>query len=1024
MKHLNKIFGIVLTAAIAASMLVVSALPVSAADNAWTEFKVPAMSKLTASGFLTKGIDGALYAYTNTVAAGAKLSKSVDGGRTWTSVTTPGAAALTAIATSPSEANVVYVATAAAVWKSVDGGATFAAQPVGAIAGTTSLAVGLLGGSYKVFAGTNAGVFLFDEGVALNNNFVLFGGTGGNVLDVKLSPTFNTAAGIYALFTTATGVEVRVSTGGAWQTTSAQIAAAAIPTAGEIGFSSDFNLANTPVLFVGFNGANGGVFRTIVAGTSMGGTEIGTLSDVVTIDVTGSGVFGGAVTIVAGTGTGAVSITSNAGVSGLTAAAKNVTGGTPAFVALANDYATSGTVFVLTAATAADFDETGFSISTDKAANFVQVSLLDSTIANIDGTAFAANGDIYLVSTGAAGAPVPGAGDAFTLSSVLGAGDVTVTGAVSIVAGAGATVVGNVITFTAANGIATVTATAAGNVTWTNGTATDTVATETVDANASMTVGASGVAFAVDMNPTTPPGAKSLWRNMGGKWDRLATGAVAFDKISVSPNYATDKGVYYVVGNTIWASSNNGVSFAATTAAPAAISSYVILDTATFVVASGADIYRTTNSGFIWNVVSTADAAMLVRSSDATTLAAVTAAGDVFTSADLGATWKAALSTGVALAGVSAVTFQNGSNTVLWGTTATGGISKLDLAATTVAWTARTGIPAALTNGVGIASGIAATPVVYVLDAAGSLTRLITDASQAENIAAEATVTAASKLSIVPAAGGNTLWAVTATKLFTFKDTIAIIVPNVAVPSFTTSRANVTFDAVPGATDYAVFVSAGSSAQKDYFTATTVGTVVVDKTARTATVTGLTDDTTYTVSVFAKTPFTSIVGSKTFATQPVTPGSGIPQAVFPAPAATGISINPGFQWTPVDNATSYTIEVSTSNTFATLVGTKQTTTVNAFAWTTPALAYNTSYYWRVVAITPTGTSDPVVSVFTTMTAPPPTGTTQPPVTVTNTTVTLTTPTEATPAYIWAIIGIGALLVIVVIVLIVRTRRVA
>ncbi|XUX00276.1 MAG: hypothetical protein TUN42_10385 [Dehalogenimonas sp.] len=914
MKHLNKIFGIVLTAAIAASMLVVSALPVSAADNAWTEFKVPAFSKLTASGFLTKGIDGALYAYTATVADGNKLSKSVDGGRTWTSVATPGNVALTAIATSPSEANVVYVATATAVWKSVDGGATFAGQPVGAIAGTTSLAVGLLGGSYKVFAGTATGVYLFDEGVALNNNFVLFGGAGGNVLDVKLSPTFNTAAGIYALFADGT---LQVSTGGAWLTPAAVVKAGAF-TAGEIGFSADFNLTNNPVLFVGLNTAAGGVFRTIVTGTSAGGTQIGTITDVVTIDVTGSGVFGGAVTIVAGTGTGTVSITSNAGVSGLTATAKNVTGGTPAFVALANDYATSGAVCVLTAATAADFDETGLSLSTDKAANFVQVGLLDSTIANINGTAFASNADIYMVTS---------------------------------------------------SGVDT-----------------------------------------------------SLWRNMGGKWDRLATGAIAFDKISVSPNYATDKGVYYVVGNTIWASANNGVSFAATTAAPAAISSFVVLDTATFVVASGADIYRTTNSGFIWNVVSTADAAMLVRSSDATTLAAVTAAGDVFTSADLGATWKAALSTGVALAGVSAVTFQNGSNTVLWGTTATGGISKLDLAATTVAWTARTGIPAALTNGVGIASGIAATPVVYVLDAAGSLTRLITDASQGENIAAATGVTAASKLSIVPASGGNTLWAVTATKLFTFKDTIAIIVPNVAVASFTTTTANVTFDAVAGATDYAAFVKAGSAAQKDYFTATTVGTVVVDKDARTVKVTGLTADTTYTVSVFAKTPFTSIVGSKTFSTQPTV--VDVPKDLAPAAGATGVAITPGFQWGAIPGATSYTIEVSTVPTFATLVGTKQTTPVPAFAWTTPALAYNTTYYWRVVTITPTGSSDPTVSVFTTMLAPPPTGTTQPPVTVTNTTVTLTTPTEATPAYIWAIIGIGALLVIVVIVLIVRTRRVA
>lgn len=302
MKHLNKIFSVLLTAAIAVSMLI-AAVPVGAADNAWTEFKVPAMSAYTASGLLTKGIDGALYAYTNTATANTNsLTKSTDGGRTWTSVKTPGAvagaAAITAIATSPSEANVLYIATAAGVWKSIDSGATFAALPVGTVpAPVTSLAVGLLGGSYKIFAGTGIGVYLFDEGVSLNNQFVLFGGLVAPVLDVKLSPTFNTAAGIYALTTGGSGAQVWVSTGGAFAATPADIASGG-STVGEIGFSADFNVTSTPVLWVGVNGANGGIFRTTLGGT---GFHLGNVLPVATIDVTGSGVFGGAVTIVAGT---------------------------------------------------------------------------------------------------------------------------------------------------------------------------------------------------------------------------------------------------------------------------------------------------------------------------------------------------------------------------------------------------------------------------------------------------------------------------------------------------------------------------------------------------------------------------------------------------------------------------------------------------------------------------------------------------------------------------------------------------
>ena len=181
-------------------------------------------------------------------------------------------------------------------------------------------------------------------------------------------------------------------------------------------------------------------------------------------------------------------------------------------------------------------------------------------------------------------------------------------------------------------------------------------------------------------------------------------------------------------------------------------------------------------------------------------------------------------------------------------------------------------------------------------------------------------------------------------------------------------------------------------------------------------------NTTYTISVFAKTPYISLVGSKTFSTQPKV--VDVPVDLAPAAGATGIAVTPGFAWGAVPGATSYTIEVSTVPTFATLVGTKQTTTIPAFAWTTPALANNTTYYWRVVAVTATGTSDPVISVFTTVaaqvTTPPVTIPTQPVVTPT---ITVEIPEEATPAYIWAIIGIGALLVILIVVLTVRTRRV-
>lgn len=1022
MKKLNKIFSIVLTAAIAVSMLVAAA-PVAAADNEWTAVTMPSFTSNTGSGFLTKAIDGTLYAWTNDATNLNRLAKSTDGGRTWKSVKTPnivaanvGTDAITAIATSPNEANVVYVALSnGTVWKSVTSGDSFAATPVGTVAGVKSLAVGLLGGSYKIFAGSAGGVFLFDEGILLNNQFVQFGGLTESVIDIKLGPTFSSGAQIYAL-TSPAGVDAKlwVSTGGAFAPVPATIASGAGTTTGEIGFSADFDLTNNPVLWVGVNGATGGIFRTTIGGT---GFKLGATLPVATIEVTGSGVFGGAVTIAFGTTAGEVYTTSNAGIS-FSLAGKNLTGTGTAFVALANDYATSNTIFVLKAASGAN-DESAFSVSTDKGANFNQISLINSALAAIMSTAFATNGDVYMT-TAKTAVVTPAAPDTIVVSSVTG-GTVTVGGTVVFVADAA--LVGTTLTIPAAGSV-TLTVATAGTLTLTAGTAADATAAEGVDTNGSFTVAGLVVTGTLDINAAfTTYGNASLWRSVGGKWDRIQGDQTAgkYAMIAVSPNYATDKGVYYVSsGTTIMASTNNGVSFTAQSFSPGTINSFVILDNATFVVATAATgIQRTTNNGFVWNQVSTATAAFLVRSSDGTAIAAVGADGAVRLSSDLGATWGTAAGATGAPAGISAVTFQNGSNTVLWGTTATGGIYKIDMAATTKAWTAQP-TAAALTNGVGIASGVAASPVIYALNAGGELIRLLGDASATETTAVSAA--GASKLFIVPAAGGNTVWAVTATKLYTFKDTMAVAVPSVAVATFTTQTANVTFGAVAGATDYAVFVSAGSAAQKDYFTATTVGTVTVDKTARTASITGLSNNTTYTISVFAKTPLKSLVGSVTFSTQPNVPPP--PVGLAPAPAATGIPTMPSFQWGAIAGATSYELELSTSPTFSPLTGTKITAVVPAAAWTGTALANNTVYYWRVRAITATGTSDWVVSTFTTVAATP----TTPPVTIPTSpvvtpTVTVVIPDTETPTYIWAIIGVGALLTVLVIVLIVRTRRV-
>jgi hypothetical protein len=143
----------------------------------------------------------------------------------------------------------------------------------------------------------------------------------------------------------------------------------------------------------------------------------------------------------------------------------------------------------------------------------------------------------------------------------------------------------------------------------------------------------------------------------------------------------------------------------------------------------------------------------------------------------------------------------------------------------------------------------------------------------------------------------------------------------------------------------------------------------------------------------------------------------------PACGAQDIILTPNFAWGAVDGATSYEVELSTAETFAADV-VKGKTTVNA--WVCPTtLDYATTYYWRVRAVKDGTYSDWTYCMFTTMPEPvaptPPVVVEQvppaaPPV------INIPPATMITPTWIYAIIGVGAALAIVVIVLIVRTRR--
>jgi len=127
-----------------------------------------------------------------------------------------------------------------------------------------------------------------------------------------------------------------------------------------------------------------------------------------------------------------------------------------------------------------------------------------------------------------------------------------------------------------------------------------------------------------------------------------------------------------------------------------------------------------------------------------------------------------------------------------------------------------------------------------------------------------------------------------------------------------------------------------------------------------------------------------------------------PQPLGPVPGATGVPLTPGFTWAPYLDSTKYEFKLAVSTT--------------AYKCE-EKLDYGTSYFWAVRAVEPAASALSPVASFTTEKAPPPPP--PPPVEPPP-----PPPPVVTPAIIWAIIGIGAVLIIAVIVLIVRTRRIA
>jgi hypothetical protein len=160
-----------------------------------------------------------------------------------------------------------------------------------------------------------------------------------------------------------------------------------------------------------------------------------------------------------------------------------------------------------------------------------------------------------------------------------------------------------------------------------------------------------------------------------------------------------------------------------------------------------------------------------------------------------------------------------------------------------------------------------------------------------------------------------------------------------------------------------------------------------------------------------------------------------PSIGSPENGATITTLNPAFSWSPVAGATKYEFQLAVSTNFAAALHTEQLAETGIRP--TVKLDEGMTYFWRVRAIEPMAGDWSTIANFTVAepeeAAPPPvvvetTPAPQinipaaPPQQVIELPEAPAPPAQIAPGYIWAVIIIGAVLVIAVIVLIVRTRR--
>jgi len=539
----------------------------------------------------------------------------------------------------------------------------------------------------------------------------------------------------------------------------------------------------------------------------------------------------------------------------------------------------------------------------------------------------------------------------------------------------------------------------------------------------------------------------NVWKSSDGGtlWERCFTAnfvTAGTGVISTSAEYASDSTVY--VGDTggtgVYYSANGGQSWSARAVAAGlgvTIATMAAPDATTLYVgdlAGAGNVAKSTNSGWTWpstlNKNSGATPPVVSLKVKDSTVIVGGSNGTVRRSDDGGATWAKVAGT-VAAGNAIYVDFD--------GTT----VYALDGAAGTVYRSVDSGawqqIGTATTTGLtanpsanGIEMILAEDGTLYFAEAAGQDVRRSINPSAAlpapdatfqafagtpaSNIVAMSVVKGSSNIiAICNAAAG--------VRIYTDILSAGTAGPTLVAPADGTSltRAQTTrftLQAMNQVTDYDVQYSTDST----FASAATVIAIVAPS-VQTAAAT-LTEGATIYWRARASLPLRSPWSEVWTVQTQVTTVVDAPAPVYPAgDAVINIPTSPVFNWGAFKYATGYEFQMASDSGMSTLLtdlsGDSALGAITSYKYA-DSLDYNTTYYWRVRAVQGSATaySDWSATVgFTTMAEPAaatppvvigPSGEAEP---------------SVTPAYIWAIIAIGAVLVVTVIVLIVRTRRV-